>query len=84
MIFLNRFGRRLHNQSEGGIRVLLPNREVGGGDRQPAEREQVSAGLGNAPDLCPGDFMDLGIDHIASAFQAQPSRWDRVQKPAET
>lgn len=49
---------------------MLPHRKIGSGNRQPAEREKVSAGLGYSPDLCPSDFMYLGIDHIASAFRA--------------
>ena len=65
MIFLDLVGRGLHQQGERGIRILLPDREIVRGNRQPAEREKVPARFGDVPNLCPGDLMDFGIDHVA-------------------
>jgi hypothetical protein len=65
MIFLNRFGRGLYNEGEGGVRILLPNGEVVRGNDQPAKREKVPARFGNSPNLCPSDLVHFGIDHVA-------------------
>src|SRR4051812_32131427 len=62
-IFVNRLGSRLRDEGKGGIRKFLPYREIGLGDRQPAERKQIAAGFGNAPDLGPGDLVNRAIDH---------------------
>jgi hypothetical protein len=69
MIFLNPFGRGLYQQGEGGAGVLLPDRQIFRGDRQPAEREKVPARFGNSANLSPSDFVYLdlvyfGIDHV--------------------
>ena len=64
MIFLNRVGRGLYDEGEGGTGMLFPDRQIFGGDRQPAEREKVPARFGDSPNLCPSDLVYLGIDHV--------------------
>src|SRR3982751_4625654 len=67
-IFVNRLGGRQGNEGKGRIRKLLPYREVSLGNRQPAERKQVTSGLGHAADLGPGNLVNCVIDHIINAF----------------
>ena len=64
MIFLNRVGWGLYDKGEGGAGVLLPDGQIFRGNRQPAKREKVPARFGNSPNLCPGDLMYFGIDHV--------------------
>ncbi|MEH2690383.1 hypothetical protein DXU04_36585 [Bradyrhizobium diazoefficiens] len=48
----------LREQRERGLRVLLPDLEIAGGDGEPAERVHVASGLGNPADPVPGDLVD--------------------------
>lgn len=53
---------------ECGLRILFPDREIFGADSQPTKCEEVAPWLDNAPDLLPGDLVDLWIDHLQSSF----------------
>ena len=64
MIFLNRVGRGLHEESKGGAGVLVPDGQVFRGNRQPAKREKIATRFGNSPNLSPGDLVYFGIDHV--------------------
>src|SRR4051794_34405341 len=62
-IFVGSLAPGLHHKGESSIGKLLPYRQVGVRDRQPAEREQVAAGFGHSPDLRTGHLVDHRTDH---------------------
>ena len=64
MIFLNGVGWGLYDKGESGAGVLLPDGQICRGNRQPAKREEVAAGFGDPPNLCPGDLVYPRIDHM--------------------
>ena len=49
----------LRQQRERGLRVLLPDIEIAGGDGEPAEGVHVASGLGDPADPVPGDLINL-------------------------
>src|SRR5438445_9946998 len=57
---LVRLGTFRH-QRERGLRVLLPDFEIAGGDGEPAERVHVASGLGNSADPVPGDLVKFDL-----------------------
>jgi hypothetical protein len=62
-ILFNRLGAGLRDEREGGVGKSVPYREIGLGNGQPAECEQIAAGLGNATDLRARDFVNHRTDH---------------------
>jgi len=84
----NRIRRRgLRKQRESSIGILLPDLEIAGGDRQPAERVYVASGFSDPADAFPGDLVDshsvpdrkramtTKAAHKARSRQICPSNW---------
>jgi hypothetical protein len=59
--FVGRPCRWLRNKCELGIRKLLPDIEIVGGDDEVAKSEHVSAGLCHPADFLPVNFVDAQI-----------------------
>jgi hypothetical protein len=49
---------------------LFPDREIVGGDHQPAKFEHISARFGHSSDLRPSDFIDDQFSSLPSAWVA--------------
>lgn len=48
-------------ERERGLRILLPDIQIAGRDRQPAERVHVASRLGNPANPVPGDFIKRNL-----------------------
>lgn len=66
-----RFAERRHrDQRERRVRMILPDGDVFGCDRQPTEFEKIPAGLRNLTDLPPSDFSCANVCHGDDSVRA--------------
>ena len=69
--FIRRFAERRHrDQRERCVRMILPDGDVVGRDRQPTEPEKISAGLRDLTDLPPCNLSCANVCHGNDSVRA--------------